>query len=454
MVQKILDRVFTFASSEDDGDGAPHLLFVSRNRDETILSYETMDAIVMDPLFKELMGDTEVMLARMDDHYEYPVLLATHDVEEHAIPLLGHSNEDETVILFQKDNNGELRRQNLDIYKLYYQCTRPHKTVVGCCDCVDKSDDNPRDCVLKRIVSKQQEQDFVPFTPERLKTRLRSKQDKIAGFTYVSPKLTGTKHFAKYYRDEYDHDFDVIEQKSDIVAAGLKERARFNRFKKSACPECFMQEWCHGNYTYDGAWRIRRCSGAYPKTEEAAYDEILETATIPYTKNQIAYLLNRSGPLEKRYNRCKYAATFGMLTDGTRELQFGLRRKTKPWKFTPFDSFQYAKTFMDEYGDPHYHQVKPGNITKRAQALLVETAAIQESPRYNSWAFGGATYLPFYIFPHTYRELYFDLNYVNGSGRHVYRHTEVQALSRIYHEKGRFKCLAKTPHNERRYHYW
>jgi hypothetical protein len=441
---KELNKVFTMAVSGTE-DGPMNLLFADVYGDESIFQEDTMNSIVNDPLFREVMGGAGGVLTRMDE-YDIPVLLATQDLMEHAVPRLGHAEKGEKIITFKEGAIDRYAKNVIDVYDTYYRCTRPHKTVLGCRECALKVKQGKHDCLVKQLAHPGIT-GGGDFTPEKLKSKLKSRREQIAGFTFVSPRLTAPGDFNKYYREVDEHDFSQIEYHSNIVKSGLNERNRVIRFKKTVCTQCFLNAHC--NRWSGTSWKVRSCVGNYPKNVEEVYTQILENATIPFTDLQLGRLLSHSGTLDKRYNRCKYAATFRL--SEYRTLEFGLRRKSRPSHFEPFDSYLEAMKFLKEYNEINEYRIRPSVMTPRVKALLVEATAIYE--RHTSGGYGGSNHLPYYISGYYDRPFRLHISFVTYTGRYVYGDSEIRGLADIYDLRPRFKCLKKEPHEDRRYKY-
>ncbi len=358
-----LNKMFTVAAdSEGDEDGACNLLFCDIAQNAEPVTREGMYRVVNDPLFKEYM-DGGGILTKISD--SPPTLLATNNTRYYAIARMGLSDPDESILIFQP---GEAIKE-INLHEAFYTCTLPHKIIVGCetCNAVDAS----RICPVRALALRQDEAD-VNTTAGDAACELRSRKDSIAGYTYVSPKLTAIKNFAKTYREVEAHDFEEVEDRSAIIRQGLQERGRYRRFKKTACANCLVQKGCHN---VQCSQDIKYCTGPYIGSEAEAVKTVLAQGEIPFSDKELRYLLVNSGPLRVRYNRCIYWTTFSF---HRRTLQFGLSRYTQG-DFIPIPTFKEAREIIQNYSRERQETEMPP-LTPLRKALLLELASKYYSP--------------------------------------------------------------------------
>jgi len=397
---KKLNKVFTVASTfSHDEDGASNLLFSVLGEDY-IYNRETMDAIVNDPLFQKIMGQGGV-LVRIDNK-NTPTILATPQVEKYAVRRMEQAGKDERILVFHPKEG----IKTIDLYETYFNCTLPHKVIIGCVDCLTK--DTGRPCEIKRL-----DEDFGEeggLSPHEVTQELKSRKDTVGGFTYVSPRLTSPDPISRTFRETAYHDFTEIEYNSEKASKGLKERWRRKRFGEEVCPQCLIREACKNTY-YN--WPRKYCTGPYAYTQAKAIKKVVDDTRIPFTNKQLLFLALNSGRLDKRYNRCKYWVTFRSQWD--RGLRFGLCRYATG-HFEAFDSFEEAEEVIrscinrpaeiDEY--------KP--LTRLEKAVLIELSKRNQSPvNVSRWHRTYYDVLGIEYLPHAHKfELYYKFNGRSG----------------------------------------
>ena len=396
-----LDKMFTFAAPDDEM-GNTELLF-SKDTGEPF-TREEMLGIINDPLCKSIMGEYGILSVIEGGPGE--LLLYTHDIGSYAIDQLDTIPAGYEMI-FHSPRGGI---ETIDLQKAYYGCKLPHRTILGCKDCLYR--DTKTSCRVKEIglLSKETEtrKSPVDIIEDKL---LKSRKSKIGEFTYVSPRLTAMGDFAKTFRPVDEHDFTEVESRSEIVQQGLRERGRRRNFKKNVCPTCVVQQGCDRGYSESQA---KHCEGPFDRTEQETIKHILETTNIPFNKYQLLYLALNSGELDNRYKRRKYWATFRMLGG---MLTFGLCRVTTG-DYEPFRDFNAAKALLCKYnnkvripgkGDKH--------LTPKMKALLIELAYRHYSPcRVSRWHTVQYDVLGIEYHPHAHHEPAWNLLFKFNSG--------------------------------------
>lgn len=365
-----LDRVFTYAESSYATD-TPDLIFSALNGGkEDIFSESTFLKIAEDPMVRQTLG-IPFLIMRNDDN-----VIATTDFE-HLINRLDEARTTDYVVWRTED--GIKVKRPADIFD---NCSLPHKYVLGCKGCLSDRE-TTNHCVPKHnVLFYSSDRHIVASSIDNLE-QWEHRKIKIANFTYISPLLTAPKNIAKRNRGISEHDFSYVEERSEIRSKALTERHRRNRFYKEECSRCYGKEHC-SKYHY----RFVMCEGPYLYTEKTATEEILNMVTIPFSNAQIRYLLQNSGELKKRLNRCKYISTFFM--DGD-TLSYGLQRITVPYADKkPFDGFRDAHQFIQQYG--YDHKPYPYPITKHLKARLCLIASYEHSPYYSGGFGNSGTY--------------------------------------------------------------
>lgn len=354
-----LNHVFTVAGSPV---GFPTLLFTRLDKDEKQLDedikgiFETKEIDALLPAFIAIKSDVN----------DYPVWSLSCDIDLWALNRLENAEKDENIYTYLKGEGPKI----INLQTVYYSCPLPHRQIIGCLNCVREAPPTPKDCVIKRMILARTE-DKNKSDVEQIAEQLKNRSSEIAGFVYVSPKLTAMEYFSKTFRDVEAHDFGRIEDNSEEVKKGIRERARFNKFKKEVCTQCFVRGFCRGN---------RYCDGAYPKTSGDAVVEILDKVDIPFTDVQLNYLLANSGELPKRVDRRIAWATF-QLIEG--ELVFGIVPRCGYYNMKiKFKSFEEAKKFLNQHGqDFNPKWITP--IPLERKAVLAELASHDYSPTNN-----------------------------------------------------------------------
>ncbi len=356
-----LDKVFTVAADDEDDDC--QLLFASLQEDKTVLSPQEMLRITSDPRFQEVVGSGGG-LVRLNSNV--PTLLATTNLEEHAIARMDSAENDEKVLVFDAEEG----IHSINLHDAYYGCTLPHKIIVGCSECMLR--ETSRQCEIKRLGVRAESDDR--WSALEVWQTFNSRKDSIAGYTYISPKLTAPEYFAKTFREVDEHDFTEVEDNSATIRKGLVERGRRRRFKKAACAQCLVMDDCRRVYA---SHQEKFCRGPYAETEEEAVAAILSKHEIAFSEEELLYLALNSGAMERRYNRCKYWATFTTSCDG--RLIFGRSRYTSG-EFEEIKSFTEAKEFIQEYGNWTDIRDFDKPLTPLLKALLIELGSYDRSP--------------------------------------------------------------------------
>lgn len=442
-----LDKLFTIATSTDE-DGPLYLLFSSLSFDTNILNAGTMTRIVNDPLFQKLMFTGAVLWHTVDEN-NYPLIVATNDISDRLLSVMDTVKENDCALVYSPPDN----IHQIDLHKTFYECTRPERTIIGCVGC-GQNGISPHDCVVKKLTHRYfAEEEEGAYTPADAVTLCKSRKTNIADFTFISPRLTASEHFEKRFRTMDEHDFSIVEERSQEVKRGLRERGRRKRFEKEVCSTCLVQDqYCDGS---------THCEGPFDHTELEAAEIILNKVTIPFTDKEIITLLGYSGELNHLYNRCIYWATFTCGFNNRREeLRFILRRRTNTRSSRDdiqFSSFKDAMKILREYGDnANSESIKkafPKNkIDQVTKALLVELASKNWSPTYrNGWRKTEYSTLGLEFYPHSKK---FELTF-----RHTHRGRPLpwtltaKHFRDIYHNYGHFSFLGHTNHPLNHYNF-
>jgi len=363
----MLTKMFT-VTAEDDGceDSACALLFHKEN--ERFTEAE-LGAIASNPTCRKLMGDLALMTRTPCNGGEE--LLLSRELDRLAIAQMPSAAAGETVLLFEP--LAGLRQVNLR--DVYYKCTLPHRTIVGCVDCLLL--DTKGSCELKKLWNVMEEEDIATEACDAV-GMLNSRKSKIEGFTYVSPSLTRDQDFVTPYRHHKNHDFSCVEGNSEIVRKGLRERGRARRFVKNACSTCLVKDACDRSAECS---HIKYCRGPYAETAEEANSKVVEAAKIPFTEKQLMFLALNSGKLQKRYERCIYWATFRYNQYIYRGMSFGLCRATTG-EYTPFKTFKEAEAVIRKCNASVVEVEKREKLTVEQKAVLIELAKAHQSPAY------------------------------------------------------------------------
>jgi len=441
------DKLFTVAIHDDarnqrqwhSGDCPAVLLFVSRSNDPEILDPATQHLILHDPVLQELIPGTH-MLSREEfasgEDATYVGWKLHTDVGSELLELLERADKHTTAVVHTPENG----IQEINLHDVYYSCLLPQKSILGCRRCYEEEEDNPKDCIFKRLRSSE-------ITAADLISKLKNRKTKIGGFTYLSPRLTLAEDFGNTFRPSGWHDFGVIDYKSEQISKGRKEQTRFRRFEKEACSQCFVRETCHDQRSRDTR---RWCDGPYPKTAGDATVEILRRVHIPFTDEELAFLLANSYKLNKRYRRCIYWTTFGIGWKNPRgsSLLFGVHRHTLPWKDIEFfDNFTEAEAFILEYGEDHTPTLELP-INPELKAVLIELARFYRSPT-NRGKWRRTTY-PLLGITQSYRDELRAHFYMEGQRRETWFRAEASTLEQVYSHWETFHYISQTEHKDRK----
>lgn len=364
---KDLDLVFTYAQSADKR--STNLLFTSLAGHTEIFLATTIESIVADPLYQEIMGKNSILFP-----YEttpFPVLLATTEFMEQVAARTETAKEGEAVVICREGAPPE----TIDLHTMYYGCQLPQKLILGCLECVNNPSQS-KGCPLRQASSQALSADFQGTAPEELVNFLKSRKSKIDGFTYLSPVLTTHEHFSKTLRTIEEHDFSYVEERAAIRESIIDARVRLNAVKKNICTHCYVAEYCHREFDHKNhRSRIRNCKGRYPETEEEAIRIINKTYPPPMTFEQMSVLLANSGELRKRYNRRICYATF---TDNYGELVFAIVSRRYTHIKHICKSYEEAVAIIEKHNGFLYKVVRP--VTPKMYALLREAVAHRNSP--------------------------------------------------------------------------
>jgi hypothetical protein len=437
----MLNNMFTVAAeTEADETSACALLF---HKAEGLFTEEELTAIASNPTCRELMGDLTLMTRLKCTQGEE--LLLSREIEEYAISRMPYAVPGETIMLLEVDTG----MRHVDIQKVYSTCMNPHRIIVGCTECL-RANTKSLPCELKALWTRMDDEAPVMDAADAVQ-KLKSRKTMIEGFTYVSPSLTKSEHFVSPYRRHDDHDFSEVEDNSDIVRKGLRERGRRRQFAKVACSECLVKSACHSE---TGSLGEKYCTGPYKETEVEAEEQIIGNSTIPFTEKQLMFLALNSGRLRKRYNRKIYWTTFRY--DTYHGLQYGICRYSTG-SFTPFGTYKQAETFIRENNGEHVHEVeKKQKLDRRNKAVLLELSKIRQSPGHRAgW---GTTYYDVlgieYDRWNRGWELRFKYNHSGGyrsDGMLVPWRVEARAVGDIYKCYSRFRTLHKKDHENNYY---
>lgn len=378
-----LDKVFTVAVSTGE-EGPVNLLFTSMNRGTEITNLETMKQIVADPEFKKIMASGAVLVALKDG--ESPQLLATNDITDYALALMETAEASDHVLIYSPESG----IHQVNLRENYYSCLRPERTLIGCVEC-GKNGSNNKDCKIKQLTYRYYAHEGEGWTPTNVTENFKSRKSKIGGFTYVSPRLTAHREFAKMFRPIGEHDFSFVRMRSDMVVRGLRERKRKKEFFKDACSVCLVREKCSraSLHSRGGLW----CKGNYPINEKTAVNTVLANIKIPFTNTEIATLLAHSGELDKRYYGRKHWATFDVVDN---RLVFAIKYKRTTQTVEIFTSYKKAIAFLSQRNEPHPWIINYFNktrLTNKQKAVLVELATHDCSPR-RTCGWGGSYSYP------------------------------------------------------------
>lgn len=432
------DRLFTVATPETDRTQSGHdpaeFLFVSRSNDPEIQDSATQFLIMNDPFFQELIKGGAIIHQSQwyGQEQEGFCWRVCTDIGGEVLQQLEAAKEDSKILVYEPNKGVE----TIDLRDVYYGCTLPHKSILGCTRCF-QGEDNPKDCRVKKLY-----QESTGIDAEDAIEKLQNRISQIGGFTYISPRLTLADDFGKTYRYAHEHDFSAIDYNSEQIQKGLKERSRFHRFEKNACSQCFIREVCEKQRS-----RIsrRHCPGPYPATEGDAIVEILGKVRIPFSDEELAYFLENSYELDKRYNRCKYWTTFTVERD---ELKFGIKRHTQPYNSVEtFRTVAEAENFIEKYGRNTQIDHWKFPVNPLLKAVLIELAARSTSPTncagWRTVAYGKLAVVLDY---QDRLECKFALN--GGRGTAWFSAT-ASSLAEVYQNWEKFRFIGQTYHDDR-----
>jgi len=295
-----------------------------------------IEEIVDDPKTKEVFGDLPILaFTDVDDN-----LVVTPKLPIGAFDWLDRAQKEEYVWSVNTDRT----ITPINMHECYYSCLRPQKLIVGCLECAKTEEAGPADCQLKRLLHvdpSYPEPNYL--SPSELLQQFKSRKTTIAGYTFVSPRLTADEAFPETFRPAGRHDFGNVEDNSTRIKDALKERKRVDKFIETECWGCLVADHC-------GRTDAKYCRGAYAQSQKKAEQDIVAQLETPYSKSQLEFLINHTGRLKKRYEHKIYYATLEDINGG---LIWGLRRKTHPHApIIQFKEFKQAKNIIEVYGVP------------------------------------------------------------------------------------------------------
>lgn len=282
-------------------------------------------------------------------------------------------------------------------------CTLPHKTILGCSECLESKDVTEFGCQIKKMYD--QECKNVP--PETLQTLTSWKHLKknIGEYTFISPVYATNRTRRTFSSRQQSHlniDFGSVQDNVNARKEIAQNRKDTITFQNSECPECLVSMVCPKD-------KAKWCKGSYGKSEEQYYADILQGKKLKYTDAQISYLLLNSGELDFKIKRRRHYLTFDMTING---LDFVLGDLLTG--HTESLTFKEAKELIEKYKYDSISTRGPIKITKKLKALLHVATGIRWSPTYNSgWH---VTKYPkrFVTYYHGYRQL-FSVNFLQSS---------------------------------------
>lgn len=437
------DKVFTVATPDDDrkhdGSLPAVLLFTSLSYSSEILDDATKHLILHDPLLRKLVEGGVILTPTTFTNYDEDAhngwALYT-DVGDTVLEQLENADKDTTLLVYVPEQGV----QEINFHEIYYDCLLPQKSILGCRRCYYDDNESPKDCVIKKMRG-------ADISAEEFAAELTNRETQIGGFTYISPRLTLASDFGKTFRPYDEHDFTTIEHNSEQISKGIKERARFRKFQKTACNQCFVENTCQDQRARDTR---RWCQGPFPKTAGDAVMEVLRKVHIPYTDDELAYLLENSYELSKRYMRRKYWTTFGIerIMNNT-VLRFGIQRHTLPWApMEFFRSFAEAKAFILEYGEDRNTDHWTFPLDPELKAVLIELAAFDRSPVHrNRWRH---TTYPKVAVTHRYGNKLEAKFYMEGQRRIAWFSASAETLEDVYSDWETFNFISQQYHANRK----
>jgi len=184
--------------------------------------------------------------------------------------------------------------------------------------------------------------------------------------------------------------------------------------------------------------------------------EVLNKVHIPFTDEELSYLLAYSGEVPKRYNRCIYWTTFGV---EDQVLKFGIHRRTQPWSnISYFNGMAEAENFIEKYfvrenGSFIERQTHlPIPLHPEMKAVLIELSSHDRSPvhrgkwRHTTYPQVGVTL--------RYNSL-LECHFAMDSGREVAWFTaEASTLEGVYSNWEYFHYINQAEHKDSRSRRW
>jgi len=360
-------RTYHYARIDNsDYDNHPALLLF-----ENKLPFKEWHRIAEDPLAAKILQYPYMMYRSNHNGY----IVATADIEKGFLESFMEGSPPHNVVVQGPDTI-----PHFDGPEVFLQCVHPHKHIIQCAECIAKVPIGDATCDAKAFIVCREESPEVPLDMEETRDLLVNRRTKIGPFTMISPVLTADKAVASSYRPIRYHNFEHVEENSELRKLAYKERQRFKLFKQQACPVCMVKAEC-GYLDYGtGNWARRGCSGHYEGTEHAVARRILKQVDIPYTGKQLMFLLRNAGALHKRYNRCNYVLTFKIQhLKGKYTLVHGLNRTTRPGEFTRIPTFKESVAFIENYRDTPPLQTTQ-TLSTIQKAALVELVYQDYSP--------------------------------------------------------------------------
>jgi hypothetical protein len=371
----LLNKVFTIAINNNSED--PILLFSTLQTDENLTDLNQLKQIANIPEIGKLMGWPLVITPLTKDlspvfgvnDSPFSTVLVTPCIQEHIAPLMESLPEDFLIILKQNNNSDPLV---ISPKQIYNNCFAPERLIIGCSDCFEEGGAT---CSLKNYAK---EMHFIETSEwldaSDIRQHFKSQKSKLGEFTYIGPALTSidSKYlpFTPGLRSVQEHDFSVVVKNSNCRSAAAEEGGRIKHFRLTNCSKCFVNKYCNAS---------KYCRNSYPPEDQIA-SQILNNVEIPFTNQELRYLLYFSGTPIKLGQKT-YFLTFKMIMN---KLQYILRRRTNPkeWEMITFKEFK--KLINPEY--PQVKIPKTLKITSKLKALLCCLASRDYSPRFrNGW---------------------------------------------------------------------
>jgi hypothetical protein len=200
------------------GDDQRGLYFIDT---EGPLSGSDQAAVLASPLIAEIFGDAAMLVPTSSRSF-----IVTNSPG--FLPMLPDRAGFDDIV--QVGVRGQAREFSLR--DRYNSCLSLLKATVGCEKCPDRLGA----CLRDMLDAQRESSAHVPDEDE-MKAAFVNLKTQIAGFTFVSPVLTGDE-FDYMFRHWKDHDFKCIDATRDVLSQRARDAAETRRYMRAECDNC------------------------------------------------------------------------------------------------------------------------------------------------------------------------------------------------------------------------